>query len=49
MDIFIQNAWGQAAAPAGDAGIINLVMLSGIVCRVLHSADTPSDKKSQGA
>jgi preprotein translocase subunit YajC len=27
MDIFIQNAWGQAAAPAGDAGMINLVML----------------------
>ena len=27
MDFFIQNAWGQAGAPAGDGGMIQLVML----------------------
>jgi preprotein translocase subunit YajC len=27
MDLLIQNAWAEAAAPAADAGFINLVML----------------------
>ena len=27
MEFFIQNAWAQAAPPAGDAGLLNLIML----------------------
>ncbi len=27
MEFFIQNAWAEGAAPPGDAGFLNLVML----------------------